>query len=101
MPILHERLVNRPFANNFSQLASARHANGHPMTPTRRLELFRRLQAANPEPQSELTHSTPFELLVAVVLSAQATDKSVNKATAVLFPKANTPRAILKLGVPG
>src|SRR5688572_23333693 len=71
------------------------------MTPARRAELFRRLQAANPHPKSELVYSTPFELLVAVILSAQATDKSVNKATEVLFPHANTPSALLKLGEKG
>lgn len=68
------------------------------MKPAQRIEFFRRLQAENPEPKSELNYTTPFELLVAVVLSAQATDKSVNIATAKLFPKANTPQAILKLG---
>ncbi|MBL8516377.1 MAG: endonuclease III [Betaproteobacteria bacterium] len=68
------------------------------MKPAHRIEFFRRLQADNPEPKSELNYATPFELLVAVVLSAQATDKSVNLATAKLFPKANTPKAILKLG---
>ena len=68
------------------------------MSPARRGELFRRLQAANPEPKSELVYRTPFELLVAVVLSAQATDKSVNLATAKLYPKANTPQALLALG---
>jgi len=64
----------------------------------KRSEIFQRLQAANPKPEPELTFNSPFELLVAVVLSAQATDKSVNKATAKLFPIANTPKAILKLG---
>ena len=68
------------------------------MKPAQRIEFFRRLQAENPEPKSELEYRTPFELLVAVVLSAQATDKSVNIATAKLFPKANTPQAIFKLG---
>ncbi|MEX2197190.1 MAG: endonuclease III [Burkholderiales bacterium] len=68
------------------------------MSPAKREELFRRLQAANPEPQSELAYRTPFELLVAVVLSAQATDKSVNLATAKLFPLAFTPQAMLELG---
>jgi len=63
--------------------------------------LFARLQAANPHPRSELEYSSPFELLVAVVLSAQATDKSVNVATAKLFPRARTPAAILELGVEG
>jgi endonuclease-3 len=68
------------------------------MTPAKRHELFRRLRAANPEPKSELEYRTPFQLLVAVVLSAQATDKSVNLATAKLFPKVDTPRAFLDLG---
>jgi endonuclease III len=68
------------------------------MKPAQRIEFFRRLQSENPEPRSELEYRTPFELLVAVVLSAQATDKSVNIATAKLFPKANTPQAIYKLG---
>ncbi|AOU98928.1 endonuclease III [Acidihalobacter yilgarnensis] len=67
---------------------------------TRRL-LFERLRAANPAPTTELNYATPFELLVAVVLSAQATDKGVNKATARLFPMANTPRTILELGLDG
>jgi endonuclease-3 len=61
-------------------------------------ELYRRLSAANPNPRSELEYSSPFELLVAVVLSAQATDVGVNKATAKLYPVANTPQAILALG---
>jgi endonuclease III len=63
--------------------------------------IYSALQAANPEPRSELEFTTPFELLVAVILSAQATDKSVNLATRQLYPKANTPAAILKLGVAG
>jgi endonuclease-3 len=66
-----------------------------------RRAIFRRLQAANPEPTTELNHSTPFELLVAVMLSAHTTDKSVNAATAKLFPVANTPAAIFNLGVEG
>lgn len=66
-----------------------------------RLAIFDRLAAAIPEPTTELNFSTPFELLVAVVLSAQATDKGVNKATAKLFPVANTPQAILALGEGG
>ena len=64
-------------------------------------EVFERLRAANPEPRTELLYRTPFELLVAVVLSAQATDKSVNKATQELFPVANTPQALLDLGEEG
>jgi endonuclease-3 len=64
-------------------------------------ELFRRLQALNPHPVTELEYSTPFELLVAVILSAQATDKSVNLATRGLYPVASTPQQILALGVDG
>ena len=71
------------------------------MKPAARLELFTRFQAANPSPTTELEFSTPFELLAAVLLSAQATDKSVNQATRRLFPVANTPAAILALGVEG
>jgi endonuclease-3 len=63
--------------------------------------IYRRLQAANPEPTTELEHQSPFELLVAVMLSAHTTDKSVNAATRKLFPAANTPAAILALGVDG
>ena len=63
--------------------------------------IFERLQAADPEPRTELNYTTPFELLVAVILSAQATDVGVNKATARLFPVANTPEAILDLGEEG
>jgi endonuclease-3 len=69
--------------------------------PADRLEFFRRLRAANPAPRTELEYSTPFELLVAVVLSAQATDRSVNLATRVLFAHANTPQAMVELGVEG
>ena len=68
------------------------------MNPQKRYEIFRRLREANPNPRSELDYTTPFELLVSVVLSAQATDKSVNLATAKLYPIANTPQAILALG---
>jgi endonuclease III len=71
------------------------------MNETKRREIFARLRAANPAPRTELIYRTPFELLVAVILSAQATDKSVNKATASLFRAANTPATILKLGVAG
>ncbi len=71
------------------------------MNQQKRHEIFSRLRAHNPEPTTELTYSTPFELLVAVTLSAQATDKGVNKATAKLFPVANTPQAILDLGEEG
>ena len=68
------------------------------MNPQKRHEIFRRLREANPNPRSELAYTTPFELLVSVVLSAQATDKSVNLATAKLYPIANTPQALLALG---
>ena len=71
------------------------------MNPGKREEIFRRLQARDPAPTTELEFHTPFELLVAVVLSAQATDKSVNIATRQLFAKANTPAAILALGAAG
>ena len=71
------------------------------MNPQKRRTIFERLRAANPNPRSELEFRSPFELLVAVVLSAQATDKGVNKATARLFPVANTPAAFVKLGVDG
>jgi endonuclease III len=69
------------------------------MNPARRAGIFRRLRAANPHPTTELEYGTPFELLVAVVLSAQATDKSVNLATRKLFPA--TPQKIVSLGVAG
>jgi endonuclease-3 len=71
------------------------------MNPQKRRAIFERFRAADPHPKSELEHQSPFELLVAVVLSAQATDKGVNKATAKLFPKARTPAAIVRLGVDG
>ena len=71
------------------------------MNAAKRREIFLRLQAANPHPTTELEHKTPFELLVAVILSAQATDKSVNLATRELFPVANTPQKILDLGEDG
>jgi endonuclease-3 len=71
------------------------------MNPAKRHEIFRRFRDANPKPKTELEHRSPFELLVAVVLSAQATDKSVNIATRELFKDANTPAAILALGVSG
>jgi endonuclease-3 len=67
----------------------------------KRTEIFTRLRAANPKPTTELSYSSTFELLIAVILSAQATDKGVNKATAKLFPLANTPQAILDLGEAG
>ena len=71
------------------------------MNAAKRREIFRRLQEDNPEPKTELAYSSPFELLIAVILSAQATDVGVNKATAKLFAVANTPEAIYALGVDG
>jgi endonuclease-3 len=71
------------------------------MNPAKRQQIFERLREQNPEPRTELKYSSTFELLIAVVLSAQATDISVNKATAKLYPVANTPQAILDLGVEG
>ena len=68
------------------------------MNPTKRREIYLRLQAANPHPTTELEYHSAFELLTAVILSAQATDVSVNAATRQLFPVANTPQAILNLG---
>jgi endonuclease-3 len=69
------------------------------MNPAKRLEIFRRLKEANPHPTTELEYTTPFELLIAVLLSAQATDVGVNKATRRLYKVANTPSKILKLGI--
>jgi endonuclease III len=71
------------------------------MNEAKRRAMFERLREANPAPRTELHYRSPFELLVAVILSAQATDKSVNKATAHLFRAADTPAAILALGVDG
>lgn len=71
------------------------------MNEKKRLAIFERLAEAITEPTTELRYSTPFELLIAVVLSAQATDKGVNKATAKLFPAANSPQGILALGLDG
>ncbi len=88
------REINRPWAVLFAHWISG-------MNSARRHELFRRLRAANPHPTTELEYSTPFELLVAVVLSAQSTDRGVNLATRRLFPVANTPPVILALGEAG
>lgn len=71
------------------------------MTPQRRTAIFKRLQKINPHPTTELQYNSAFELLIAVMLSAQSTDVGVNKATAKLFPVANTPEAILQLGETG
>ena len=71
------------------------------MKPAKRRQIYERFAKANPSPSTELKYTTPFELLVAVVLSAQATDLSVNKATAELFKVANTPQALLDLGETG
>lgn len=71
------------------------------MNKAKRLEMLTRLRDDNPNPTTELNFTTPFELLIAVLLSAQATDVGVNKATAKLYPVANTPQAILDLGLDG
>ena len=71
------------------------------MNKQKRIEIFERLKADNPNPTTELEYSSPFELLAAVLLSAQATDVGVNKATRKLFPIANTPQAIIDLGIEG
>lgn len=71
------------------------------MNADKRRAIFERFHKANPEPRGELEYDSPFELLIAVILSAQATDKSVNAATEKLYPAANTPRAILQLGQKG
>lgn len=71
------------------------------MNKAKRLEIFERLSKEIPEPETELNYSSTFELLIAVILSAQATDKGVNIATAKLFPVANTPKAIYELGEEG
>ncbi len=71
------------------------------MSPEQVRSVFRKLEEANPEPRSELNYSSPYELMVAVILSAQSTDVGVNKATARLFPVANTPEAMLRLGEEG
>jgi endonuclease-3 len=71
------------------------------VNPQKRREIFERWRRANPHPTTELEHETPVELLIAVILSAQATDKSVNAATRRLFPVARTPQALLALGVDG
>ena len=81
--------------------ASQRAVRGSKLNREQIVELFTRLRALNPKPTTELLYTTPFELLVAVVLSAQATDVGVNKATRKLFPVANTPQAILALGEDG
>lgn len=71
------------------------------LQPQQRQQLFERLRAANPNPTTELTYNSVFELLIAVILSAQSTDVGVNKATARLYPEANTPAAIAALGEAG
>jgi endonuclease-3 len=71
------------------------------VNPAKRSEIFRRLREANPKPTTELEYASPFQLLIAVILSAQATDVGVNKATKRLFPVAGTPQAMLALGEDG
>jgi endonuclease-3 len=72
-----------------------------PVNRAKRIDIYSRLRENDPDPDTELSYESPFELLVAVILSAQATDVGVNKATDILFPAANTPAAILELGVSG
>jgi len=86
---------------NLSGPPASQREHGAGMNDAKRRELYARLRAANPEPTTELVYTTPFELLVAVVLSAQATDKGVNRATAKLFAAASTPAAIQALGEQG
>lgn len=82
-------------------MTAQRPVRGSKLTRDAIVELFSRLRELNPKPTTELDYATPFELLVAVILSAQATDVGVNKATRKLFPVANTPEAILALGEDG
>ncbi len=84
-----------------SPASRPRPVRGSKLTREEIVELFSRLRALNPKPTTELEYTTPFELLVAVILSAQATDVGVNKAMRKLFPVANTPQAILALGEDG
>lgn len=91
----HHNKAARPHNHN-KKAACTRIMNKHIRT-----EMFQRWREANPHPTTELQFSTPFELLIAVLLSAQATDAGVNKATAKLFPVANTPQAMLDLGLEG
>src|SRR5882757_8116713 len=88
------RAPHRPFRERPARDAQA-------MNDAKRREIFARLKAANPSPRTELHYTSPFELLIAVILSAQATDKGVNKATPALFRAAKTPAAMAALGVEG
>ena len=97
----HAAPLNAPPHSRQKNVARDRRHEARPMNPEKRRVIFERFRAANPHPTTELEYQTPFELLVAVILSAQATDKSVNAATRKLFPVARTPRAIQKLGVDG
>src|SRR5690606_14692086 len=93
--------VHRARASPRSAQLAARFTHECSMTPKKIRTIFRRFKEANPSPKTELEYRTPFELLVAVILSAQATDRSVNLATRKLFQRANTPQAMLELGVEG
>src|SRR5690606_19570673 len=93
--------LRRARSHRARQGAPRRQASDVAMKREHIFELFRRLRELNPHPATELDWKTPFELLVAVILSAQATDVGVNKATRKLFPVANTPQAILDLGEDG
>lgn len=88
-------------AARFVSVSWPGHVKIRAMNQTIRRQIFERLREQNPHPTTELNYSTPFELLIAVILSAQATDKGVNKATAKLYPVANTPEAIVALGEEG
>lgn len=102
MPTCHFGQPIRPVVGRFypfTAVATARRVTG--MSPRRARQIFERLRKATPEPKGELVYRSPFELLIAVILSAQATDVGVNKATAKLFKVANTPQAILDLGLAG
>jgi endonuclease-3 len=92
------RAVVKPARARAKADAAAAHAKVPPWTNAQIAEAFRRFKAANPEPKGELEHINPFTLLVAVVLSAQATDAGVNKATPALFAAADTPQKMLALG---
>ena len=94
-------IFRRPFCYNFPFLYVISKPASAIMNKQIRQEIFERFRAANPHPTTELNFSSPFELLIVVLLSAQATDKGVNKATEKLFPVANTPQAMLDLGLEG
>jgi endonuclease-3 len=101
MPELKPRSRRSSKANSAPASEPARRKTPKPVDRDTMIEIFRRFQAIEPEPKGELEHTNPFTLLVAVVLSAQATDAGVNKATRSLFPVADTPQKVLALGEEG